>query len=332
MALDRDSRGPFFLGVDLGGTNIKAGVVDDSGKPVSRADLPTEAEKGPDEGIRRICQVSKQAIDAAGLTLDDIVAIGVGSPGPMDLKQQIIINPHNLPGWIDLPLAARVGAELGKPAVLQNDANSAAYGEYWVGAGKDVNSLVQFTLGTGIGCGIVIAGQILEGEHSHGAEAGHMRIALERPRYNATGLYGSLEAYASAKAVVERTQEALDEGEPSKLRDRLKQGEELTSKMIFGVAAQGDGLAERIVDQTAFYLAVGAVNLMHVIDPNVVVFSGGMIAAGESFLEKIRTYVRDNALPVPAKETRIMYAELGTDAGFIGAAGCARSKFATSRS
>ncbi len=330
--MGQEATPPYFLGIDLGGTNIKAGVVDRQGKPLSRADLPTHADKGPDEGIRRICQAGREAVEKAGLKLSDIHSVGVGSPGPMDLKKQIIINPHNLPGWLNLPLAERVGKELGLRAVLQNDANAAAYGEYWAGVGRGVNSLVQFTLGTGIGCGVVINGKILEGEHSHGAESGHIRIALDHPRYNATGLYGSLEAYASAKAIIERAQEAMATGERSSLESILSRGEELTAKEIFDAAAAGDALSERIVEQTAFYLAVGAVNLMHVIDPNVVVFSGGMIAAGQSFLDRIRYHVRRNALPVPAAETLITFAQLGTDAGFIGAAGCAQSKFATSRS
>lgn len=322
---------PFFLGVDLGGTNIKAGVVDDNGFALSRVSRPTEAEKGPEIGVQRICQTAREAVLEAGLTLDDIVALGVGSPGPLDLKEQLVINPHNLPGWLNIRLARLVGERLGLPAILQNDANAAAYGEYWVGAGAKAHSMVMYTLGTGIGCGIIINGRLLEGEHSHGAEAGHQRIALDNPRYNTTGLYGSLEAYASATAVVERTREALaDQTLESSLRSLAESGDGLTCKVIFEAAAAGDALAADIVDKTAFYLAIGAVNLMHIIDPDIVVFSGGMIAAGEPFLQQIRKYVRENALEVPAEKTEIVYATLGTDAGFIGAAGCARSKFGTS--
>lgn len=325
------SDGPFFLGIDLGGTNIKAGMVDDEGRPLSSVSRPTEAAEGPEHGVLRICQTAREATLAAGRSLDDVSAVGIGSPGPLDLKRQVILNPHNLPGWLNVPLAAQVSERLGLPTVLQNDANAAAFGEYWVGAGKGVNSLVQFTLGTGIGCGVIIAGRILEGEHSHGAEGGHMRISLENPRYNTTGLYGSLEAYASASAVVDRTMEALAAGEPSGLRRLFEGDEKPSAKMVFELADAGDRLATRIVDETAFYLAIGAVNLMHVIDPNIVVFSGGMIAAGEPFLEKIRRHVRENALEVPGERTRIVYAKLGTDSGFIGAAGCARARFATSR-
>lgn len=326
-----NSIGPFYLGVDLGGTNIKAGVVDDRGRPLSSVSRPTEAQNGPEEGVQRICQTARTAVLESKLTLEDIQAVGVGSPGPMDLKEQIIINPHNLPGWLNLPLAKLVGEHLGLPAVLQNDANAAAFGEFWVGAGRECDSMVQFTLGTGIGCGIVIDGKILEGQHSHGGEAGHQRIALENPRRNDTGLYGSLEAYASATAVVERAREALATGTASRLNDKLAAGQKLTSKLIFDVAEEKDELCQKIVDDTALYLAIGAVNLMHIVDPDMIVFSGGMIAAGQPFLDKIRKYILENALPVPGEKTKVIYAELGEDAGFIGAAGCARSRFATSR-
>src|SRR5262249_50091746 len=139
-------------------------------------EIATEAEKGPEHGIQRICQAAREAVDNAGLTLNDIHSVGVGSPGPKDLETQIIINPYNLPGWLKLPLARRVGESLGLRAVLQNDANAAAFGEFWAGVGRGKRSLVQFTLGTGIGCGIVIDGKLLEGRHSHGAECGHTRI------------------------------------------------------------------------------------------------------------------------------------------------------------
>jgi glucokinase len=320
---------PFFLGIDLGGTNVKAGVVDDTGRPLSSVSLPTEADRGPEHGVHRICQTAREAVLKAELTLSDLHSVGVGSPGPMDLAEQIIINPHNLPGWINLPLAAKVSENLGLRAVLQNDANAAAYGEYWAGAGRGCHTLVQFTLGTGIGTGIILGGQIWEGRHSHGAEAGHIRIDISpTARLNGTGLYGSLEAYASATAVVARTQEALNAGEPSSLKSSLESGQRLTARLIFEAGFAGDLLASRIVEETAFYLAVGAVNLMHTIDPDIVVYSGGMIAAGGPFLERIKHYVRENALPIPAAKTEIVFAKLGTDAGFIGAAGCARLKFA----
>jgi glucokinase len=184
--------------------------------------------------------------------------------------------------------------------------------------------MVLFTLGTGVGGGIIVGDRVLEGEHSHGAEVGHIKIEMTNPRQCGCGRWGCLEAYASATAIVRRAREALDADKRKSLLHQTPPEQELTAKAIFDAATAGDELAARIVEETAYYLAVGAVNLMHTIDPDVVVYAGGMIAAGEEFLARIRRHVQQMAFPVPAEKTRICYAELGSDAGFIGAAGCAR--------
>ncbi|QDU61090.1 Glucokinase [Planctomycetes bacterium Pan216] len=323
---------PFYLGIDIRGASAHAGVVDDTGKAIGSVANPTHAERGSEQGVLQICRTAREAVMASALTLDDIEAVGICCRGPLDLTEQILLSPPNLPGWLNLPLPQLVGEQLGVRAVLQNDANAVAFAEHWVGAGQGANSLALFTLGSSIGCGILLRGQLLEGAHSHAGEAGHLRIALEQPRRNTTGLFGSLEAYASATAMVDRTREALVAGESSELLDATDRGEKLTAAFIFERATAGDALCERIVDETAFYLAVGAVNVMHLVDPEVVLFSGAMTDAGPGFLEKIRSCVRENALPILADATRIDYASLGSDAGFIGAAGCARKIFATSPS
>ena len=154
---------------------------------------------------------------------------------------------------------------------------------------------------------------------------GHMKIEITNPRQCGCGRWGCLEAYASATAVVKRTLEALvHDDNRSSLHSILRDGEDLTARLVFNAAAAGDELADKIVEETAYYLAVGATNMMHTIDPDMVVFGGGMIAAGEGFLERIRKHIRQLAFPVPAAKTQIRYAQLGTDAGFIGAAACAR--------
>lgn len=184
--------------------------------------------------------------------------------------------------------------------------------------------MVLYTLGTGVGGGIVIGDQVIEGRHSHGAELGHTRIEITHPRRCGCGRLGCLEAYASTLSVVKRALEGLEEHPHSSLQHWAETPTALTAKDIFDAAAAGDVLAERIVEETAFYLAVGAVNLMHTIDPDVLVYGGGMIAAGEGFLDRIRRHVHEMAFPVPAAQTQIRYAHLGSDAGFIGAAGCGR--------
>jgi glucokinase len=318
----------YYVGLDVGGTTMKAGVVEESGLALSAVGLPTEAHKGQAFGLERMCEAIRAAVADAGLKPDQIAAIGVATPGTMDIPAGIILDPPNLKPWQNVPVRQFIHDKFLVPTAFQNDANAAAYGEFWVGAGKDAHSLVMFTLGTGVGGGIILGDFILEGEHSHGAELGHMKIEMTNPRQCGCGRWGCLEAYASATAVVKRTREALagDKGQSS-LHAMTLSGDEISSKKIFDAAAAGDGLAEKIVEDTAFYLAVGAVNMMHTIDPDMIVYGGGMIAAGEEFLDRIRRHVKKMAFPVPAEKTQIRYAQLGSDAGFIGAAACGRLLF-----
>lgn len=227
-----------------------------------------------------------------------------------------------------MPVRDHVQKTFKIPTAFQNDANAAAYGEFWAGAGRDVHSMVLFTLGTGVGGGIIIGDLVVEGEHSHGAEVGHVKIEITNPRQCGCGRMGCLEAYASATAVVKRAQELLKKPSvKSTLRAEMKKEGGLTARDVFDAASQGDKIADQIVEETAFYLGVGAMNMMHTIDPDMVVFTGGMIAAGEGFLERIRKHIRELAFPVPAEKTKVVYASLGSDAGYIGAAGCARQLY-----
>jgi glucokinase len=316
---------PVYVGLDVGGSSMKAGVVDDSGRPLSAVSLPTEAHRGQDFGLGRMCEAIRRAVAEAGLTPDRIAAIGVATPGLMDIPAGVILDPPNLKPWKNVPVRQHIQDTFRVPTAFQNDANAAAYGEYWAGAGRGAHSLVLFTLGTGVGGGIILGDRVVEGEHSHGAELGHMKIEMTNPRRCSCGRYGCLEAYASATAVAQRAREALEkEARRSALRPVLRAEGELTSLAVFAAAAAGDESAARIVEETAYYLAVGAMNMMHVINPDMVVFGGGMIAAGDGFLGRIREHVRGLAFPVPAARTEIRYAQLGGDAGFIGAAACGR--------
>lgn len=316
----------FYVGLDVGGTTVKGGVVDDDGRPLSAVTLSTEAAQGQEHGLAQMAEAIRQVVKAAKLDFGQVAAIGVATPGTMDIPAGMILDPPNLKPWRNVPVRRFIEDTFHLPTAFQNDANAAALGEFWVGAGKDVHSMVLFTLGTGIGCGIVIGDLVIEGEHSHGAEVGHMKIEMTNPRQCGCGRWGCLEAYASATAIVKRTREALasDAGQ-SMLHAMIPDNGEVSSKPIFDAAAKGDSLAQRIVEDTAIYLAVGAMNMMHTIDPDMVVFGGGMIAAGEPFLERIRHHIRELAFPVPAAKTQIRYALLGSDAGFIGAAACARA-------
>lgn len=313
---------PLYVGVDVGAATMKAGVVDDAGHPRSAVNLPTEPDRGSARGLARMCEVVRAAVDAAGTGMHEVAAVGVAAPGLLDIPAGVILEAANLPGWRDVPVREHVAATFGVPTAFQNDANAAAYGEYWAGAGRGTRSLLLITLGTGIGGGIVLHDRVVEGAHSHGGEVGHVQIEMTHPRLCGCGRRGCLEAYASATAVVARTREALCTGRPSTLH-RVPPAD-LSARHVFEAAAAGDALAAELVEETAYYLAVGTASLMHVLNPEVVVFGGGMTAAGEGFLERVRVHVRKLAFPVPAAKTHLCYASLGNDAGFIGAAACAR--------
>lgn len=313
-----------YVGLDVGGTTMKAAVVDDAGHASPSVSMPTESHRGQAHGLETMCESIRRAVTAAGKSMADISGIGVATPGTMDIPAGIILDPPNLRPWQNVPVRQHIHSVFKIPTAFQNDANAAAYGEFWIGAGREVKSMVLFTLGTGVGGGIVIDDKVLEGRHSHGGEVGHMKIDSSKPRQCGCGRMGCLEAYASATAVVKRAREALGSNSRSRLSDLLNGNEELSARAIFVAADEGDELAQKIVDETAWYLAVGAMNMMHIIDPDAVVYAGGMTAAGEPFLAKIKQYVHELAFPVPAERTLIRYAQLGSDAGMIGAAACAK--------
>lgn len=317
-----------YVGLDVGGTTMKAAVVDDAGVPRPAVSLPTQPELGQERGLETMCEAIRRAVRAAGLQLADIAAIGVATPGLMDIKLGLILDPPNLKPWRNVAVPAHIRKVFDKPTAFQNDANAAAMGEFWVGAGREFDSMVLFTLGTGIGGGVILDGKVLEGNASHGGELGHMRIDLpDRGRLCGCGRRGCLEAYGSATAVVARTREALATYRgPTRLRELLRDGDgtEINSKEIFDVAAAGDHLAGEIVDDTAYYLALGACAVMATVDPQLICFAGGMVAAGDPFLAKIREYVGRFGLSYPASKVQVRYAQLGSDAGFIGAAACGR--------
>jgi len=338
-----EAHGPFFAGIDLGGTNIKVGVVDDLGRPLAWLSVPTECEKGPEDAARRMAEAVREAGRRAGLAESELARVGLGSPGTMDLAAGMLIEPVNLRGpkgdeWNNFPIRARVSHYCGLPVAFANDAAAAAYGEFWVGSGRDFHSMVLFTLGTGIGCGIIIGDHSLDGENSHGAECGHIVIDLaDDARVCGCGQPGHLEAYASATAVIKRTREVLDAGRKSSVNDRLAAGDELSPKLLAEEAERGDELSLELIIETARYVAIGVVNLMHTIDPTGVLLGGAMTFGGHAtelgrkFLARIKEEVRRRAFELLAERTIIDYASLGGDAGYIGAAGIARVEHRNAR-
>ena len=327
----REAQAPYFVGIDLGGTNIKFGLVDDQGESLAYLHVPTEVEKGPEDGARRMGTAVASLAGQAGIKTGDIARVGLATPGTMDIPAGMLLKPHNLPGWFDFPIRDRVSHHAGLPVTYANDANAAAYGEFGCGTGREYASLILLTLGTGVGGGVIIGDLVIDGEHSAGGEAGHITIDCSPgARMCPCGRPGHLEAYASATAVVNRTREALAKGAASSLSILAENGDELTALRIAQAAEGGDEFALEIVLETARYLGIGIATLVHVIDPAGVVLGGAMTFGehetelGRRFLARVKQEVVVRSLEPIGDNLVIDFATLGGDAGYIGAAGLAR--------
>lgn len=326
------ARRPLYAGVDAGGTTIKFGIVDDGGSTVAVSKIDTNPTVDVASTMKRLAAAMQEMLADQGLSTKDLAAIGLGTPGTMDIPAGLVLEPFNLPGWRHYPVRDELSRLLDNlPVAFSNDGAAAAYGEYWIGTGQQHDSMVMLTLGTGVGGGIIVDGMAINGAHSNGAECGHIIVdASDQARTCSCGLPGHLEAYASAKAVVQRTEEALAKGTQSSLQHLLAENQPVTALAIYEAAEGGDPLACEIVDETAAWLAIGIVTLMHAIDPALVVLGGAMdfggsgSPLGRKFLETIRRLVCEKTFPVIAENVTIDFSSLGGDAGYIGAAGLGR--------
>ncbi|NOZ41539.1 MAG: ROK family protein [Planctomycetes bacterium] len=324
-----DAKKPLFVGIDVGGTNIKLGLVDRVGRTVGYHSIPTEVKRGPEDAVVRMAVGFEHLLEQSGAAKGDVVRIGVATP-TADIDRGELAEPGNLPEWWHFPIRRRVSEACGLPVRYANDANAAAYGEFWSGAGADFHSMVMLTLGTGVGGGIIVGDQLIEGAHSYGGECGHMIIdPSDDARVDSFDKKGSLEAYCGAYAIVGRTNEALEAGRKSSLAAVRSAGQEISPLEIAKAAEAGDELAREIVMDTARYLSLGIVSLIHTIDPGSVVIGGGVNFGGaghplgEEFLQHIRDEVRPRLLAPLQDPLHIDFAQLGGDAGYIGAAGLA---------
>ena len=309
-----------YLGVDLGGTLTKIGLSSPEGELLAMESVPTEGEKGPGHIVEAISRISSELLGKAELSRSSLLGVGIGSPGPIDAERGRIIETPNL-RWKDVPLREMVSGAVGARAALDNDANAAALGEWWKGAGVGSKSLVCFTLGTGVGGGIVIDGRIWHGASGVAGELGHMTIEVDGRRCPC-GNYGCLEAYASATAISRRAREGIERGRASSLLravgNRLG---EITAEQVSRQAMEGDPFCREVMTETARYLSVGVANMLNILNPEIVVIGGGVTLAGSILFEPLLEGVRERAFPAALDGVRIVPAALGTRAGLIGAIG-----------
>jgi len=312
-----------FVGIDLGGTNIKIGLFDSELKLISKTSVATKVDMGPNVVIDKMAQTTKKLLAEAGFSLQDVVAVGIGTPGPAKYSEGIIIKSTNMPTFKNVPICRMLKERLGAPIIFDNDANVACWGEYTVGAGKGVKDMVFFTLGTGIGGGIISNGELVHGCDENGAELGHMVIYPDGRKCNC-GQRGCVEAYASADSTARRAHEAIEAGAESTLKKVLEKKGQITSKEVYEHLAAGDKLAKEITDGTAKALAITCINMLHTTEPKRIVFAGGMIAAGDVLLNRIKDFFNEHIWTLKKELVEICFATLGEDAGIIGAAALAR--------
>ncbi|HSJ15471.1 MAG TPA: ROK family protein [Longimicrobiales bacterium] len=315
----------WVIGVDLGGTNIVVGVLPidgGDGSVLAARSVPTEAARGAKYVVDRIVALVREAkaevLAQHGGTASDFAGVGIGSPGPLDRSTGTVINTPNL-GWRNFPLRDLIANAVGLPATLDNDANCATYGEWWLGAGRNVDTLVGLTLGTGIGGGIVLNGEIFHGVCDAAGEIGHMSID-STGRKCKCGNYGCLEAYASGPAIALRAVEGLESGIesllPALVNGRL---EEITAATVYEAVVLGDPYANEVMRETVRFLGAGIANIINILNPEMVVIAGGVTRAGEHLFVPLRAEVRRRAFRVALEACQIVPAQLPGVAGVIGA-------------
>ncbi|HQA05793.1 MAG: ROK family glucokinase [Clostridiales bacterium] len=310
----------YRVGVDLGGTNIVAGVIDENNKILSRASVKTNAPRKPELIFDDIASVVKKAVADAGITLEDVKSIGVGTPGSVNKETGYIEFANNL-DFNQVPAAEMLKERLGRTIYLDNDANCAALGEAVAGAGNGVKNFVAITLGTGVGSGIIIDGKLVVGLNYAAGEMGHMVIKFDGEQCSC-GRRGCWEKYASAPALIEQTKDAMRNNHDSKMWALVNNNiDAVSGRTAFDAMRQGDQAAKAVVDRYISYVACGIINIINALQPDMICIGGGVGHEGEYLLEPLRRIVERERYSLYAKkQTRLCSAVLGNDAGVIGAA------------
>ena len=310
----------YRLGIDLGGTNIVAGVVDENYKIISTSKRKTNCPRPAEAIADDMAAVAMEAIEAAGLKKEDIEAAGVGSPGAIDPNNGIVCFANNL-NFFNVPMAQMLKDRTGIDFFVENDANAAAYGEFVAGAGKGTNNFVMITLGTGVGGGIIINGKLYSGSNYAGAELGHTVISMDGEMCGC-GRQGCWEAYASATALIRQTKQAMIKYPNSVMWEMCNNDiNAVNGRTAFDAMRKGDEAGKQVVDKYIYYIAVGIANNINIFQPEIICIGGGVSNEGDNLIKPIEKYVLgDNYARNVEESCKIKTAKLGNDAGIIGAA------------
>lgn len=310
---------PLVLGIDLGGTKTRVGLVSRSRGLVRVEITATPGEEGPDGVMEHIRSVGRDLLSAEGA---QAAAVGLGAPGPIDGRTGVVSTMPNLPGWEDYPMQSALSELFGVPAVLANDADAAAVGEHRFGAGVDVDNILYITLGTGVGGGLIINSKLYPGSTGAAGEIGHMVIDPEGPLCGC-GRHGCLEAYCSGSGLERRARERLNGGDPSLIVDLAGSISAVSCEHVADAGRAGDTLARELLRDGSLRLAQAMVSLVHVLNPELVLFGGGLVAMKDVLIEPAIALTKGHVFPQHLRGLRFAYSILGDDAGVLGAASLA---------
>ncbi len=310
----------YYIGIDLGGTNIAVGLTDEKGAVLCKENIPTGRERPYQEIIKDMAQLSIKVMKDACIERDQVKTIGIGSPGTPDNTKGILVYANNLKSFVNVPLRAEIQKYIDLPVILDNDANCAALAESIAGAAKDVKNSVTITLGTGVGSGLVINGKVYSGFNNSAPEMGHM-VIVSGGEQCTCGRRGCWEAYASATALIEQTKRAAL-NKPDSLINKLINGDmdRIDAKTAFDAARQGDITGEKVVNQYIKYIAEGLINVINIFAPEVIVIGGGVSKEGEYLLKPLRKMIAKDVYFKGEPGTKLHIAQMGNDAGIVGAA------------
>ncbi len=303
----------YCFGVDIGGTTVKIGLFQTDGRIVDKWEIPTRVENKGEAILPDIAEALKKKMEEKGLDNSQVSGVGIGIPAPVD-EEGVVQNTANL-GWGYKEVKREMEALIGMSVAAGNDANVAALGEMWLGAGKGQKNMIMVTLGTGVGGGIIVNGQALAGAHGAGGEIGHLCVNPEETECCGCGKKGCLEQYASATGITRLAKKRLAADD----KDSALRGKEVNAKEVFDALKAGDDVAEEIVEEFGAYLGHAMANLAVVADPSVIVIGGGVSKAGEILLGYIEKNFKEKAF-FANKDTEFVLAKLGNDAGICGAA------------
>ena len=306
----------YTIGIDLGGTNIVASVVDDDYNIIGTSKTPTNSPRSADEIFDDIADVCEEAVKTAGLTMEDIDSVGMGTPGTVN--QDGVIEFANNLAFNNVPARTMLAKRINKPeekVFIENDANCAALGEAYAGCGNGAKDFVAVTLGTGVGSGVIIGGKIV-----NGGECGHMVIVVDGEQCSC-GRKGCWEAYASATALIRQTKKAMEEYPDSLMHKLAKEEGKVSGRTAFDAMRLGDIAGIKVVDDYIKYVACGLINIVNALQPEIICIGGGICNEGETLMKPLRRFVQSERYSIHSKiQTKIVKAELGNDAGVIGAA------------